>query len=82
MAVESAAPSKRTMEQRHVLESTAVDGAAWLKIILDREHHTDHELASQLTDSPLKVRSPAHQRPGPCPHLYLESERAANMGGG
>lgn len=42
------------MQQRGVIEDAAVEGAAWLKRILDLEQHSSHELASQLTDSPLK----------------------------
>lgn len=43
------------MQQRGVVEDAAVEGAEWLRKILEAENHSAHELAASLTDSPLKV---------------------------
>lgn len=50
----STVPKHRSMAARGLLEDAAVEGAAWLKIILDQERHSEHDLARSLTDSPLK----------------------------
>lgn len=61
------------MQQRHLTEQAATEGAAWLKTILTLEQHSNEELASSLTDSPLKVgeersrRAPVSQAAPPPP---------------
>ena len=58
-------PRTRTMQQRHLLEQAGVRAGNWLKEILEREHHSNEELARSLTDSPIKARAgrPRHDAP-------------------
>jgi hypothetical protein len=51
----SAPQNARTIAQRGAAEDAAVEGLLWLKTILELENHSNRELASSLTDSPLKV---------------------------
>lgn len=51
-----------------------MEGASWLKRILEAENHSAHELAASLTDSPLKVGLPPFRKS----HVALDI--AANCG--
>ena len=54
-----------TTDQREIIREASNDGMAWLAKILDLEAHPTAQLASQLTDSPLKVLllQPGSRRP-------------------